>query len=100
MKPKEVKDEEIALGGNMAKLLPKYADLPEDFKRDRTPFNKLVREWFFRGLNKSLLTPKPGIDKDKALRHLKAIMCSWEPKHEHKEAGVSYLMSLWFEQPK
>jgi hypothetical protein len=29
--------------------------------------------------------------------HLKAIMGSFQPKHEHKTAGVAYLMSLWFE---
>jgi hypothetical protein len=41
---------------------------------------------------------KEGIDRSVAMRHLKCIMSSWEPQHEHKTAGVAYLMSLWFEK--
>ena len=26
-----------------------------------------------------------------------AILASFEPKHEHKEAGAAYLLSQWFE---
>ena len=40
---------------------------------------------------------KQGISLSLALRHLGACLSSWEPKHEHKTAGVAYLMSLWFE---
>ena len=29
--------------------------------------------------------------------HLKSILQSFKPKHERKEAGVAYLMSLWFD---
>jgi len=47
----------------------------------------------------SHLKSKPGIDRKAAIRHIKAIMASYAPKHEHKEAGCAYLFALWFEQP-
>lgn len=33
---------------------------------------------------------------DKAFRHLAACQGSFEPKHEHKQAAVAWLASLWF----
>jgi hypothetical protein len=32
-----------------------------------------------------------------AMRHVQYCMRSFEPKHEHKEAGCAYLLSLWFD---
>jgi len=46
------------------------------------------------------LVPKEGVDKDKAMRHIKAIMASWRPKHEDKEAACAFLFSEWFESAK
>lgn len=43
---------------------------------------------------------KDGIDPAKAKRHLMAVLGSFEPKHEHKEAGAGWLMSMWYESPK
>ena len=74
-------------------LLPARADVPEEFRRDRSPWCRVVGRWFFRGLNGFAV--REGIDRTTALRHLKACMGSWEPKHEDKTAGVAYLMSLW-----
>ena len=98
--PAEVSQLELAFGGNMAKLLPPYESVPAEFKGHNGKWNNLVSTWFFQGLKNAVWTPKPGIDKDKALRHIKAILGSWEPKHEHKEAGVAYLLSLWFDDVK
>ena len=99
--PKEVSDGDKAFGGIMKELLPAYNDIPEDFKSDygdQRKWVKLVSDWFFIGLpQNTIFTPKQGIDKDKALRHIMAIMRSWVPKHQHKTAGVAYLLSLWFE---
>jgi len=47
-----------------------------------------------------LSMPNDGIDQNKALRHIKAILGSFEPKHEHKEAAAAYLLSLWFKSVK
>jgi len=77
-------------------LMPDYLEIPDKFE-DRAFWEKFVRTWFFRGLKDLVLVVRPGIDKDKALRHLGAILGSFEPKHEHKEAAAMYLCSLWFE---
>lgn len=44
--------------------------------------------------------PKPGVDQDKAIKAIKALLASWEPRHEHQIAGVVYLFSEWFEEVK
>jgi len=44
----------------------------------------------------SYLTVNPKIDSQLAWRHIMTCLKSFEPKHEHKMAGVGYLLSLWF----
>lgn len=97
MQPKAITDADVAFGGSVRDLMPDYAAIPEDFRHGRTQYNRLASQWFFRGLQKSALKAKDGIDARAAFRHLSAIQGSWEPKHEHKEAAVAYLMSLWFD---
>jgi hypothetical protein len=100
MMPMQVNDVEIAFGGRTSELLPAYDTLPEEFQRERSPWCRLVDDWFFSGLTKeraALLITKPGVDRVEAFRHLRAVMGSFEPKHEHKVAGVAWLMSEWFE---
>lgn len=79
-------------------LMPKYENIPKEFKNwnGRGKWNKVVSDWFFYGLKNAKWTPKPGVDTQKALRHVKVVLGSWEPKHEHKEAGVAFLLNEWF----
>ncbi|MNS38114.1 hypothetical protein D3C86_1309310 [compost metagenome] len=98
--PQEVKGLHLAFGGDMSKLLPPMHSIPQDFQNGTTKWNDLVSTWFFRGLKSFDCVPKEGIDKAAALKHISAIMRSWDPKHEHKEAGCAYLLSLWFEKPE
>jgi hypothetical protein len=87
-------------GRALAKLMPPMESIPEDFRRDRGEARKwiaLQQQWFFCGLKGYEFISNPGIDKADALRHLGTIQGSFEPKHEHKEAAVAWLMSLWFE---
>jgi hypothetical protein len=100
LKPIEIENSDMIFGGNMKKLLPKYNEIPDEFKDRNTKWNKVFNDWFFCGLKNCKWIPKEGIDTDKALRHIKAIMGSWEPKHEHKEAGCAYLMSEFFNDVK
>ena len=88
-----------AFPANVSHLMPKMSDIPKEFHYGHTVWNKLVSEWFFCGVNNLKLTPKEGIDKDAALRHVKTVMGSFEPKHEHKEAACAYLLSQWFTDP-
>jgi hypothetical protein len=80
-------------------LMPSMESIPEEF-HSRSSWNKLISEWFFRGLNNISVVPAEGIDENNALRHVKCIMGSFEPKHEHKEAACAYLMSQWFKSVK
>lgn len=99
MVPTDVDDVMLAFPAHVVgKYLPEYEDIPEEFKRGRTKWNDVMSQWFFKGLpGETEFIPKKDIDGSKALRHLKACLGSYEPSHEHKEAGVAYLMSLWFE---
>jgi hypothetical protein len=96
----EIQDLDGIFGGdiNMSKLLPSMDSIPEEFKRwPGGKWNKVVSDWFFCGLKNAKWVPKPGINTSKALDHIFAIMVSFEPKHEHKEAGCAYLLSEWFD---
>ncbi|MDE1179460.1 hypothetical protein [Paraburkholderia sp.] len=94
MKTPNISDLDVAFG--TVKGLPDYASIPEEFKRGNTKWNKLFSAWFYGGLKSLKIAPHEGVDKAAALKHIKALMASWEPKHEHKEAGVAYLMSKYF----
>ena len=99
MKPIAISDLEIVFPATISHLLPKWEDIPKEFwdRNDKGKWSKVVSDWFFRGLVDAKWKPKEGIDTNLALRHLQAIMGSFQPKHEHKEAGVAYLMSQWFD---
>lgn len=108
LKVPEVDRASVAFGdiGHM----PKWHDLPEEFRRGcfSHPWCKVAEEWFFSGgkgdgagnivIGKTTLLPKEGVDKNKALAAVKAVLASWEPKHEHKIAGVGFMLSEWFDR--
>lgn len=97
MKPVSVSELDRLLGSKAMELLPKYEEIPDEFKGFRGVWSDLTERWFFEGINGEILREKSGIDREAALRHLDACMRSFAPKHEHKIAGVAYLMSQWFE---
>jgi hypothetical protein len=84
-----------------AKHLPPYDSIPDEFKRMRgNKYTDFVSRWFFDGLKEgdlARLTAKPGIDRTQAMAAISAALRSFEPKHEHKEAGCGYLLSQWFD---
>jgi hypothetical protein len=64
---------------------------------DRQKWERFQSDWFYCGLKSTDgLIPREGVDKAKAMRHLKTIQGSFEPSHEDKVAAVAYLASLWF----
>lgn len=107
-KPQIVSDMDYAFGSkeNMRTLLPSMAEIPEEFKAPRghgevaQKWIQVVDDWFFKGVKIESVVMKNGIDRRVATRHLGCILHSYEPRHEHKVAGVAYLMSLWFEELK
>lgn len=96
----QVKDLDMAFG-NISHL-PKMKDIPDQFKMSfNTKHNKFISSWFFFGLTDEQvkkLKPKEGVDSTVALKAIASIMRSFEPQHEHKEAGCAYLLSEWFEE--
>jgi hypothetical protein len=99
--PMPVTDIQVAFPADVSDLMPEYEEIPEDFRRecgDARPWIAFQRQWFFSGLRGVEIVAKPGVDKGLALRHLKVIQGSFEPQHEHKEAAVAFLASLWLEQ--
>jgi hypothetical protein len=96
MKPQDISDATAVFPARVSHLMPAYGHVPDEFKRGGNPWVELTSRWFYSGLKGATFTPKDGIDKAKALRHLSAVIGSYEPKHEHKEAAVAYLLSLWF----
>jgi len=100
----EVTDPELAFGGrDLNKLMPAMQDIPRDYP-DRHKWTRFFSQVFTNGAPKGTkMFPREGVDTGKALRHLRAIMVSYQPKHEHKEAACAYLLSQWFtgwEDPK
>lgn len=94
--------------GNI-KHMPVYAAVPDEFKKSYNPFCEAISTWFFSGAKSApngliigamQYTAKPGVDSADALRAIKAVLGSWEPKHEHKEAACAYMLSEWFEASK
>lgn len=82
---------DVAFPATVRHLMPDPTTLPSNGR-----FDGLVATWFFRGLQGAEFIAKPGIDAGKALAHLRCILGSFEPKHEHKEAAISFLLDQWF----
>jgi hypothetical protein len=103
LKPVPLKDVELAFPAEGLRLLPKWEIIPEEFKQGgsfRNTWVRIVDEMFF-GMKGGVaeqyaMEPVEGIDFEAASRHLQAALRSFQPKHEHKIAGVAYLSSLWF----
>lgn len=93
-----IPDVDLAFGGDMDKIIPKWEEIPDKFKGDDIIWNKFVSTWFYLGIKKGFqLKARPGVDQSKALRHVGAILSSFAPKHEHKLAACAYLMDKYFE---
>jgi len=87
----EVTDLEIAFG--TTKHLPTKEEIPKEFWRGDTKWNKLFSQLFFKGGKGIKFKFKEGTNEGNFYRWYKAHACSFEPSHERKDAGVAYFMS-------
>ena len=80
-------------------VLPPYDKIPAQFKdmNNQSKWNQLFTDWFYCGLEELKVIPKAGIDQNDALHHISIAMRGFDSAHEHKTAGVAYLMSEFFE---
>tara|TARA_R110000822_G_scaffold73572_5_gene176773 strand:- start:1637 stop:1969 length:333 start_codon:yes stop_codon:yes gene_type:complete len=91
--------------GNISHM-PKYDAVPAEFKSRQNQYVKAISSWFFSGakgqtngieLDGETFVARPGVDAGCALAAIKSVLCSFEPKHEHKEAACAYMLAEWFE---
>lgn len=91
----------LVFPANVSHLMPAYGKIPDEFKRSSgTKWNDLFSKWFFGGVKGLRFVRKPGVDDataEKALRQIRCVMGSYEPKHEHKEAACAYMLSRFFD---
>lgn len=76
---------------------PSRENIPAQFYNGNTPYNRAFSTLFFQGgsLDQFGLSFKAGIDHTQAMTAIRALMCSWAPKHEIKEATVAWALSEW-----
>lgn len=76
-------------------LIPDWDLLPCEFQNGTSGFEELARHACFNPVELRPDVLIDGVDATVASRQLNAIARSFEPKHEHKEAALAYLLSLW-----
>jgi hypothetical protein len=74
---------------------PKMEEVPKHDLHRR--YEDVVSSLFFRGgrLADYGLSLNAGLDHRAAMTAIKALMCSFEPKHEHKTAVVAWALREW-----
>jgi methenyltetrahydromethanopterin cyclohydrolase len=77
--------------------LPAWDEIPEQFKRGSNDYARVARALFSNGatLSDCGLRVKDGLDAGDVMDVLCACLGSFRPKHEHKMAGVAYMLSEW-----
>jgi hypothetical protein len=93
----EVSDAEVAFGWRGKWLTREECGDFYGFGHDI--YSEAVNSLFYKGgkLEDYGLKFKPEIDKEKAWRAIRAMLTSWEPKHEIKCGTVATALSQWCE---
>ena len=95
-----LKDHEVGFySGDVPENLLKEAK-EKGFDQDSNPYNKLFNTLFFKGGR--LPNYKADVsmeDRKNGLRYLRALMMSFKPRHEHKEAVCAYILSELVDEP-
>ena len=100
--PSEVDDVDLAFPARALELMPSKqecdAGLDALTPEDRAKWLKMQNLWF-AGFAKATVEffAKPGVDPEKAFRHLSVIQGSFAPRDEHKTVAVAYLASRWID---
>jgi hypothetical protein len=86
---------DVAFPARVAHLMP---PLPLASYKRRAECERFAMRWFYDGLNGATFVPRAGINQSTALRHIRCILGSYEPSHEHKIEAVAWLLDQWFEE--
>ena len=88
-----VSDPELAF--STTRLLPALEDIPAEFKDASNPYYSLTRTIFYGDpLPEVEIDIKDGYSPEVLNKCIRAHLGSYGPEHEHKLAGVAYMMSL------
>lgn len=84
---------EAVFGANLSHY-PDMDSIPDEFRHGRAKGCDVFSKLFFSGgkVEDHGLQLKPGVDRSKFYRALRALMSSFEPKHELKEATCGWLI--------
>lgn len=93
--PSEVTDIDLAFPARGIELMPDLDIIPDEFQGNE--WNRFAEDWFMFGWPEQGLFPKEGVDPEKAVAHARVVLGCYGIKHEHKIAGVGFLLSLWFD---
>lgn len=86
-----ITDPELAF--STERLLPEWKDIPDDFRRGNI-YTKLAEAIFYGwAMPECVVELFEGIEAEKLNRCVRAHLQSWGPKHEHKIAGVGYMIA-------
>jgi len=94
----DVSDADVAFGcrGNVYPIKREDSHaIARELHRERDVFSAL----FFNGgsMRQHGLRPRDGVDEQKAHRALRALMCSFDPPHEVKEATCALAIHRWWQ---
>lgn len=85
--------------------MPPFNSIPKEFNVRGNKYAAAISTWFFSGaknpgnglvIGDAHFVAKSGVPAIDAVRAIRAILVSYEPKHEHKIAACAYLLSEWF----
>lgn len=90
---------DVELAFSTTRLLPPWAQVPEAFRRGNG-YTEMVSDLFIGRLDGDReLEIREGYTDQMVARTVQAHLKAFEPKHEHKIAGVGYMLSLMAELP-
>jgi hypothetical protein len=87
-----ITDLDLAFG--TTRHLPSWEEIPEEFKTSSNAYVRVVSAIFNGDQMPDMeIQLAPGVQAALLQRFIRAHLISFEPKHEHKIAGVAYLLS-------
>lgn len=95
----DVTDREVAFGADRTIYSGVSRSSSHEITRKLHAEARVFSALFYSGgrVSDHGLRIRPGIDEDRATRCLRAIMCSFDPPHEVKEAVAALAISQWWE---
>lgn len=94
--PQVISDVMFAFPADVTGLLPAENEIPEEYWDANNKWHRLAGEIMFDRLSDATITEREDLDRDTTVRHIFAVLRSFQPKHEHKIAGTAFLLSRFY----